>query len=122
MAEILELLLPHMGRWCWLYIRCPHSSSLPHPLVDLCGSALSLHRLSLTFLIDNLVFRRDCTLSVIADLNMPSLRVLSMSGVHFRRSYVDHPLETGFPLCLQHLFLAGYDVRNPPFLLADVLR
>lgn len=47
--------------------------------------------------------------------------VLSMNDIHCRRACVDCLSENGFPLYLKHLSLFGYDIQNPPFLLADVL-
>ena len=121
-AEIFQLLLPHMERWRLLYIRCLRSSSLPCPRVELCGSAPSLRRLSLTFFIDDLVYELDAAPPADASFDTPTLRTMSLSGVHFRRAYVDHLPEDHLSFHLKDLSLVGYDAQNPPFILADILR
>lgn len=115
---IILLLLAPVRRWRILAVKSLLASSLPRPHLDLIGSADRLVWLSLGCIID------DCPLLPIGpariSLHTPALQSLTMTGAHFRASYVA-PLSQ-LPPTLDEVILIDYSMHLSPFPFSDLLR
>ena len=116
---IFALLLPHIGRWQSLTVKCLYARSLPRPRVDLVGRAGRLKRLILDSLLDDLPPGLP---PATESLDAPLLDYLSMSGAHFRASYIAPLAQRPMPPSLRMLCLTDYSASQPAFPLIELLR
>ena len=91
----------------------------PAPRANLVGRAGKLTRLSLESLLDELPPGLP---PATGSLHTPALDHLSMSGAHFRASYVAPPAQHRMPPALRTLRLTDYSTAQPAFPLAERLR
>ncbi|GBE87950.1 hypothetical protein SCP_1201760 [Sparassis crispa] len=89
-AEIMELLLPHIGRWRKLHINVALESSLPSRISDLRGNASALTSLRLESSSPRTT-RMDRILRLVEDFQTPALQELVSDGYVFRDAYLSSP-------------------------------
>ena len=121
-TAIVELLLPHLRRCKLVYVNTLHPGSLPMQRIDLFGRAHKLTGLHLHSILDT---------SPLADLAessrpygqfvTPVLSSLSMSGAHFRDSYVKPFPQLKPPQELEFLAIIDYNSSYGPFAVRELL-
>ncbi|KAL6302436.1 hypothetical protein BKA93DRAFT_719742, partial [Sparassis latifolia] len=116
-AEIMKLLLPHIGRWRKLRIVVDRAVSLPCPGLDLCGNAATLTRLQPESKLDQPT-RRNTIDPLAENFQTPALNELITSGHIFRDAYLLSPKSLA---SITTLTISHYMVDSKPFFIHHLM-
>ena len=119
-GRVVQLILPHIGRWRSLRMETLYSKSLPIPRIDLVGCAPHLTELALSSTVDDDLLV-DTVLPLTGDFETPKLELLAMHGCVFRHAYVQPFPRLQPPPKLITLSLSHHHQPHRPLTVVDLL-